>query len=258
MSSVNFDGLFDRFSQQIYQSRKGRLRMQLIDALYRRYLPLTSLNEADVLDAAGGLGQMSAWFLSQGSRVNYFDVSEEMVQAVTEQFAQAITTDRLLVSCQSITQLETKDAFDLVNAHAVLEWLEQPYDALARLQAAVKPGGYLCLMVYNKHMLMLRHLMRGTMARAMAGEIVGDRKGLTPISPLDPNEVAATLRQSGFEVISQAGLRTFSDLAEKTVIDWYDESDVFESELRLCESRPYCDIGRYVLIIAKKADSPEK
>lgn len=258
MSSVNFDGLFDRFSQQIYQSRKGRLRMQLIDALYRRYLPLNTLSEAEVLDAAGGLGQMSAWFLSQGSRVQYFDVSEDMVKSVTEQFQQVINSDRLSVSCQSITEFESEQSFNLVNAHAVLEWLEQPFEALERLMAAVKPGGYLCLMVYNKHMLMLRHLMRGTMKRAMIGDIAGDRKGLTPISPLNPAEVVNRLEASGFKLMCQAGIRTFSDLAEKTVVDWYEESDVFEAELNLCESRPYCDIGRYVLIIAKKADSTKK
>lgn len=253
MAGVNFDGLFDRFSQQIYQSRKGRLRMQLIDALYKKYLPMTELAGLKVLDAAGGLGQMSHWFLSEGCTVDYFDVSSDMVDSVNNNFESAIAAGALTTQCLSITEFDQSGQFDFVNAHAVLEWLEQPYEALNRLCNAVKPEGYMGLMVYNRNMLMLRHLMRGTLQRAMSGNISGDRKGLTPISPLDPLEVISSLEQQGFTLLCQAGVRTFSDLAEKTVIDWYEEQELFEAELKLCQQRPYCDIGRYVLLIAQKS-----
>ena len=252
MPYVSFDGLVDRFSQQIYQSRKGRLRMHLIDALYQKYLPLTALPTYQVLDAAGGLGQMSHWFLSHGSRVRYFDIATEMVDKVATTFAESIQANRLMVEQASITQFDPQEQFDLVNAHAVLEWLEQPEIAIDRMMDWLKPGGYLGLMVYNKHMLMLRHLMRGTLDRAMSGDIGGDKKGLTPISPLDPLAVVSQLQGAGLNVICQAGVRSFSDLTEKTVLDWYDEEAVFEAELALCEQRPYCDMARYVLLIAQK------
>ena len=227
--------------------------MQLIDALYKKYLPVSGLSGLRVLDAAGGLGQMSHWFLSEGSAVDYFDVSTEMVESVRQNFSATIEAGALTTQCLSITDLDAPGEYDIVNAHAVLEWLEQPYSALQSLCTAVKPGGYLGLMVYNRNMLMLRHLMRGTLQRAMSGNIAGDRKGLTPISPLDPLEVIAQLEKAGFRLLCQAGIRTFSDLAEKTVIDWYEEQDLFNAELQLCEQRPYCDIGRYVLLIAQKS-----
>jgi len=254
MAYVNFNGLIDRFAQQIYQSRKGRLRMHLIDALYRQYLPLDQLAAMRVLDAGGGLGQMSHWFLTRGSNVDYFDISSAMVQTVGTHFAEPIAQGRLKVAECSITETAYPRVYDLVNAHALLEWLEDPYEALAGLMHSVKPGGYLGLMVYNKHLLMLRHLMRGTLKRAMSGELSGDRGGLTPISPLDPTEVRHFLSAGGFQVLCQAGVRTFSDLAEKTVIDWYQETDQFAAELALCEQRPYCDLGRYVLFIARRPE----
>ena len=250
MGDVNFNGLIDRFAQQIYQSRKGRLRMHLIDALYRRYLPEAEMASMRVLDAGGGLGQMSHWFLTRGSRVDYFDISSAMVQTVATDFAESIVQGRLRVAECSITEAAYAPVYDLVNAHALLEWLGDPYDALATLMQSVKPGGYLGLMVYNKHLLMLRHLMRGTLKRAMSGDLGGDRGGLTPISPLDPTEVGDFLSAGGFQILCQAGVRTFSDLAEKTVLDWYDETDQFAAELALCEQRPYCDLGRYVVFIA--------
>lgn len=252
MAYVNFDGLKDRFSQQIYQSRKGRLRMRLIDSLYQHHLPLQALPKFSVLDAAGGLGQMSHWFLTQQSHVHYFDISADMVQGVRTEFADAIAQGQLVAEQQSITDAEFDAVFDFVNVHAVLEWLEEPYQTLDHILTWVAPKGYIGLMVYNRHMLMLRHLMRGTLARAMSGHIGGDRRGLTPISPLDPQTVIQQLEQSGFEIITQAGIRSFSDLTEKTVVDWYDEDDVFNAELSLCEQRPYCDMARYVLIIAQK------
>jgi len=252
MAYVNFDGLVDRFSQQIYQTRKGRLRMRLIDSLYQKYLPSESISGKKVLDAAGGLGQMTHWFLSKGNEVDYFDISQNMVESVRETFSEAIDAEALTAQEGSITDAYYSADYDVVNVHAVLEWLENPFDTLENITGWVKPGGYLGLMVYNKHMLMLRHMMRGTLSRAMDGSIGGDRRGLTPISPLDPAAVIERLKGSGFEILTQAGIRSFSDLAEKTVVDWYEEDDVFEAEYSLCEQRPYCDIGRYVLIIARR------
>ncbi len=229
--------------------------MRLIDALYKSYLPLGQLNQMAVLDAAGGLGQMSDWFLHKGSQVHYFDVSDEMVKSVRAEFSQFLSDGRFTISRASITEPIGEKVYDVVNAHAVLEWLEDPFAALSHLIDQVAPGGYLCLMVYNRHMLMLRHMMRGTLSRAMAGKIAGDGRGLTPISPLDPAEVVDVLTANGFDVKCQAGIRSFSDLAEKTVIEWYDEDEVFNTELAVCRQRPYCDLGRYVLLIAQnKAD----
>lgn len=256
MAYVSFDGLVDRFQGQIYHTRKGRLRMHLIDALYRRTLPLEQLKEGSVLDAGGGLGQMSHWFLEQGaSRVSYFDVSDDMVSATTESLNSFIEAGRFSASKASVTDFQPAERYDFVNCHAVLEWLESPLDVLENLLKWVRPGGYIGLMVYNRHMLMLRHLMRGTLDRAMSGKLGGDKRGLTPVSPLDPQEVAQLLTRNGFKIDVQAGIRSFTDLTESTVLDWYSEEAVFDAELTLCEQRPYCDLGRYVLFIAQNKNS---
>ncbi|MEJ2043479.1 MAG: methyltransferase domain-containing protein [Reinekea sp.] len=252
MAYVSFDGLVKRFQGQIYQTRKGRLRMHLIDALYNQYLPLEQLRNIRVLDAAGGLGQMSHWFLAHEAIVDYFDISAEMVTSVSEVLSDYQQAGRFSASQQSIIDFQPQRLYPFVNVHAVLEWLDSPYETLQQILQWVEPGGYLGLMVYNRNMLMLRHLMRGTLARAMSGNIGGDKKGLTPVSPLDPLEVRQQLIASDFDILTQAGIRSFSDLAEKTVIDWYDEAEVFDAEYKLCEQRPFCDMARYVLFIARR------
>lgn len=253
MAFVNFDALLSRFSDQIYGSRKGRLRMQLIDTLYRRYLPSSDIEHWRVLDAAGGLGQMSYWFAQAGAQVDYFDVSAEMVASVNDQLSDVIAAQQVNTQQASILEFEPAQAYDFVNAHAVFEWLEQPYASIEQVLTWVKPGGYIGLMVYNEHMLMLRHLMRGTLSRAMSGEIAGLKGGLTPISPLNPDKVDELLTGAGFTIQCRAGLRSFSDLAERTVVEWYDEQDVFNAELKLCQQPPYRDMARYVLFIAQKS-----
>lgn len=253
MAFISFDSLVDRFSENIYGTRKGRLRMRLIDALYQRYLPVELVSGGHVLDAAGGLGQMTTWFNAQGAaKVDYFDVSGEMVNYVEDQCQSEVAQNKITIQQASIVGFRPDEPVDVVNIHAVLEWLEDPYTVVDDLHHWVKPGGYIGLMVYNKHMLMLRHLMRGTLSKAMAGQLRGAKGGLTPISALDPLEVEQRLLASGLEIVTQAGIRSFSDLAEKTVVEWYDENDVFDAELTLCEQRPYCDLARYVLFIARK------
>lgn len=255
MAYISFDQLADRFDDQVYGTTKGRVRQALLESLYRHYLPeLCGETKIRVLDAGGGLGQMSGWFLELGHRVDYFDVSREMVRRVSERFEAAIDAERLTISEASVLDFQVSEPYDLVVLHAVLEWLEDPVQALEQARQWVAPGGVLGVMVYNRHMLVLRNLMRGTLSKVKNDQLAGDGRSLTPISPLDPAVVDSWLRDAGFEVLTQAGVRTFTDLTEPAVLSWYDEADVLEMEKRLCEQTPYRDLGRYVLFLARRQE----
>lgn len=227
--------------------------MQLIDSLYRQHLPSDFLANASVLDAGGGLGQMSAWFAEQGARVTYFDVSSEMLARAKEFLAAGDCLDKVSLQQSSIFDFSPNEPFEFVNLHAVLEWLENPLVELTRVLSWVKPGGYIGLLVYNKHMLMLRHLMRGTLQRVLEDDLSGDASGLTPISPLEPLAVSNLLVEANFQIITQAGIRSFTDLSESAVLEWYSDEELLKAERLLCEQPPYRDMARYVLFIARKA-----
>lgn len=255
MSYISFDHLADRFSDQIYGTPKGRIRQALLEWLYEQHLPeLSQTDTLRVLDAGGGLGQMTGWLLEQGHNVDYFDVSTEMAARVSERFQAALEGGRLRIDVASMLDYQPSQPVDLVVMHAVLEWLEHPFQALEQARHWVRPGGILGLMVYNKHMLILRNLLRGTLAKVKNDQLGGDKRGLTPISPLDPAEIRTWLENAGFEIIIQAGIRTFTDLTEPTVLGWYDEEDVLNMEKHLCEHAPYRDMGRYVLFLARKSN----
>jgi S-adenosylmethionine-dependent methyltransferase len=253
LSYINFDHLADRFQDQVYGSTKGRIRQAIIEASYTKALPeLLAGHPLHVLDAGGGLGQMSQWMLELGHQVDYFDVSSEMLGRTQAKLAPAEAAGRWSGVRASILDYAPRHAMDLVIVHAVLEWLEQPQVALKRASQWLKPGGVLGLMVYNHHMLAMRNLMRGTLKKVQENRLGGDGQGLTPINPLDPGQVRGWLEDAGLDIRLQAGVRTFSDLTEPVVLSWYDEQDVIDMERQLCEQAPYRDLGRYVLFLARK------
>ncbi|WP_028669899.1 methyltransferase domain-containing protein [Saccharospirillum impatiens] len=252
MEYVNFDPLAERFSKNIYGSLKGRIRQTLLETLYPKYMPELRQPDLSVLDAGGGLGQMTQWLLGMGHRVEYFDVAGDLVAQVEQDVAESIASGQCRVSQASVFDFESAPDRDLVIVHAVLEWLERPQAALDRAMNWVAPGGVIGVMVYNRHMLELRNLMRGTLEKVKTGQLQGLAGGLTPITPLSPEPVRQQLVDAGFEILTQAGIRTFSDLTEPTVLSWYSDDDIIEMEQRLCEQAPYRDLGRYVLLLARK------
>lgn len=253
MTYINFDHLADRFKDQIYGSTKGRIRQAIIESSYLKVMPeLASGASLKVLDGGGGLGQMSQWLLGLGHQVDYFDVSQEMLNRTRQLLDDPAEAGQWQGVQASILDYQPRHAMDLVVVHAVLEWLEQPQLALEKAIGWLKPGGFMGLMVYNRHMLVMRNLMRGTLKKVKNDQLGGDGQGLTPINPLDPTEVRGWLEAAGLEVSLQAGVRTFSDLTEPVVLSWYEEQDIIDMERQLCEQAPYRDLGRYVLFLARK------
>jgi S-adenosylmethionine-dependent methyltransferase len=252
MTYINFDPLAERFSRNIYGSLKGRIRQTLLETLYPKYLPELGEPGLRVIDAGGGLGQMTQWLLGMGHRVHYFDVAGDMVAELKQQLPEQLASGQCRVEQASVFEVTPEPAHDLVVMHAVLEWLEQPEAALDRAMSWVAPGGAIGVMVYNRHMLELRNLMRGTLNKVKTGQLEGLAGGLTPISPLSPALIRQQLLDNHFEVLTQAGIRTFTDLTEPTVLSWYSDEDIIEMEQKLCEQAPYRDLGRYVLLLARK------
>ena len=162
----NFDGLSQRFNSQIYGTLKGQLRLSMLD------LDLAPLLEASdkltVLDVGGGMGQFSSALLAQGHNITITDISQEMLdeaKLIYQEVAPNKTGEFLCSPLQALPQ-SLNQPYDLVLNHAVLEWLEDPLNAIETLYSLVKPGGHLSLMFYNRHAIVWRNLMNGSWQRA--------------------------------------------------------------------------------------------
>lgn len=257
----NFDGLAEHFKKKIYDSPKGEIRLQLLwEDLEENLLQgLDKQQPLSVLDVGGGIGQISAKLANSGHRVTLTDVSNDMLALAESHFReQQVCGSRYQIKQMSINELTqlTQGPFGLVLFHAVLEWLVDPQAGLKQVMDQVRDGGYLSLMFYNKHSVIMKNLLKGNFRKVVSNNFVGERGGLTPISPLDPVEVYGWLEEAGFSVISKTGVRVVHDYLSRDLQKSRSFEDILHMEKLLCRQEPYVSLGRYIHVIARK-NEPE-
>ncbi|HEY7773882.1 MAG TPA: methyltransferase domain-containing protein [Marinagarivorans sp.] len=253
----NFDDLSQRFSRNIYDSPKGRLRLAVLKRDFQQFVDRPQL---DILDAGAGQGQFGLWLAQQGHKVVLTDISSEML-AEAQKAASAHTFEyppafyqRDLWSLRAAlsTDADNDGRYDLVACHAVLEWLENPLDAVAELAGLVRPGGWLSLLFYNVHGLVFKNLLRASYKRVLNKDLKGQKGSLTPINPLDPNEVLAAVANAGLVTAAHSGVRVFHDYILNRDDQAKDYATAEALELALSTQEPYRSLGRYVHVLARK------
>lgn len=252
----NFDDLADQFADRVYGGTKGRIRLHLLERDLREALPGLYEPEAqrlNILDAGGGEGQFSRPLARLGHRVQLCDLSEQMVQRARL----AVEAEGLSANMhcfQSSVQALPATQYDLVLFHAVLEWVADPHAALQEVMARVKEGGTLSLMFYNRHSTIFRSVLRGFLHKVLSGDIRGKGKGLTPISPLEPEEVLTWLAEAGFTVAIRTGVRVFHDYLHHDVRRKLDEQALMQLETEYSRREPYRSLARYYHVVAHKPE----
>ncbi|MFC3852834.1 methyltransferase [Salinispirillum marinum] len=247
---ISFSHLLARFKKNIYQSRKGEVRMALV---LRALAPYLSVRPAlTVLDAAGGLGQMTHAFAHAGHAVTYNDLSAEMLTEAQHLLASSAPKEgRVSAWVQGPLQTLTGE-FDLVLGHAVLEWMVDPEEGIRALCDRVKPGGHLSVLFYNAESIRFKNLIKGNLYKVARGTLAGDGKGLTPISPLDAATIESALSRAGMQVDERYGVRCFTDFMWPMFKDNPKLEDQIEWEWVLGLRDDYRAFARYQHFIAHK------
>ncbi len=256
MTDRNFDDLAARFERNLYQSPRGRVRLQLVsDALLEECNMIHQQPMLRVLDVGCGMGQMTQLLASHGHQVFACDVSavllERAMQRISHEHPEYM--DRIQFQCLSLQSLpeEWKESFDLVIFHAVLEWLAMPQVGLQSLKRWLKPEGELSLLFYNRNSLIFKNLLRGNFQKIATESFSGDPGSLTPINPLEPCEVEQWLADMQMDIVNRRGIRTFYEYMDQTlnpgkaVTISLDEIIRWEKIYGLRE--PYRSLGRYQL-----------
>ncbi len=256
----NFDGLAEHFKKKIYGSSKGEIRLQLLwEDLEENLLnSLEGNSRLSVLDVGGGIGQISAKLANEGHNVTVTDVSKDMLELAKVHFREervpAENFELVNAAIDQLSQTITAPS-DLVMFHAVLEWLAEPEAGLTCAMEAVAEGGYLSLMFYNKHSVIMKNLLKGNFRKVISNDFVGEKGGLTPISPLDPIDVYGWLDAAGFDIISKTGIRVVNDYLNRDLQARRSYEDILHMEKLLCRQEPYLSLGRYIHVIARKKGS---
>lgn len=253
-----FDGLSNRFQRQIYDDPRGAIRL----AILQDDLTNTVVQTAEqghclrVLDAGGGLGQMSVWIAQHGHSVVLAEPSHEMLQRAQTTIAEEGLAERIELVQATVQDLvhNCNEPFDFITFHAVMEWLAEPHAVLEQLLTCLKPGGQISLMFFNYHSTVMRRLIAGDLATVKAGEIASDgRKGLAPISPLKPAEVLTWLEPLGLTLDTWSGVRCFYDYMYRDVRKQANLAEVLPLERAYSQLEPWRSLARYQHMLCTKS-----
>jgi len=253
----NFDDIAHKFAKNIYGSDKGEIRQVIVWEDLTQMLTNFDQSEAPlhVLDAGGGLAQMSQKIAKLGHRVTLCDLSSEMLNLAKQDIANHGLLDqyRLVHSPVQKIQEHLSEPVDVLMFHAVMEWLADPKPALENLLEQVKPGGMASIMFYNYHGLVYKNAVCGNIPHVLEGMPHRKRFKLQPQTGLLPTEVYQWIEGAGFEIQGKSGIRCFSDyIGNVKNMGEYQYDDVLALERKFCRQEPYLSLGRYIHVWAKK------
>ncbi len=260
MSDRNFDDIAEKFSRNIYGTSKGRLRQAILWQDLDCILQGFGTRKLRILDAGGGLGQTACKLAAMGHEVLLCDLSGEMIsRAQALALEQGVSGNMHFVQSAVQQVREHLDSpVDLILFHAVLEWIDEPEQVLAKLWECLAPGGVLSLMFYNANGLLMHNMVAGNFAYVAAGMPKRKKRTLSPDHPLKPENVYLWLEQIGWRITRKTGVRVFHDyLREK-----HQQQDCFEEllelETRFCRQEPWVSLGRYIHVTAQKPEAKDK
>ena len=253
----NFDDIAHKFAKNMYGSDKGEIRQIIVWEDLEQALSKFdgSISPLHILDAGGGLAQMSQKIASLGHNVSLCDLSSEMLKLAEESISEAGLLERYRFIHSPIQNVaEHLDGkVDVVMFHAVMEWLANPREALDLLLEQVKPGGVASIMFYNHHGLVLKNVICGNIPHVLNGMPHRKRFKLQPQKGLKPEEVYQWIEDAGPDICGKSGIRSFSDyIGNMEYMGDYQFEDVLELEKQLCRQEPYLSLGRYIHVWAQK------
>ncbi len=241
--SPRFNQLSPRFSRNIYDTFKGRLRLAILErdfeALKLHQSPLR------ILDIGAGQGQFALELAHKGHHLTLLEPAEEMLLLAKERFAEAQLSANFLTATAEELSHYPLVQYDLITCHAMIEWLDDPYQLFQWIKPYIKPKGIMSLLFYNREGLIYHNLIRGNFRYIEKGHFSGERGSLTPISPIDYHKLTQYLLDQGIKILKQSGIRTYYDFMAPEARKRISEADHLKMELHYSENPDYLPHARY-------------
>jgi S-adenosylmethionine-dependent methyltransferase len=252
-SDVYFDTIANQFEQDVYGSSKGFIRRNVLWEDLLTELPHLKEGGLSILDAGGGAGRMTLALAKIGHNVTLVEPAKEMLEKAHQLIASEKLSGSVTFVNKSLQDFTSKQPFDVVLNHAVLEWLVNPKEALEQLVKHLKPDGYLSLMFYNRNTALFKHILAGNFSEILLNDqnsFVGSWN--EACKPLYPETVISWLEDFGIELKSKSGIRIFHDfIAEKDKEGKLEELLVLEKATRKRE--PFASLAQHVHVVAQKS-----
>ncbi len=193
------------------QLRQKLLREQLSELHRQRFRNRRGLR---LLDIGPGLGQYSSLLLRRGWQATLLDPSEEMLAAclatlrgISNKHYELLHDDaRLLRQLAPAT-------YDLVMAHVLIEYLDEPMELLKDIKDRLKKKGLLSLVYNQTSAAALFRIIRGKPQQAEAilkdGRITNGKMG--PCRTFSRKDINEMLDKQGYTILEEKGLRVYCD-----------------------------------------------
>lgn len=238
----NFDGIANKFDENIYGTTKGRLRHQLLVHCLSSYIEARPIN---VLDVGGGTGMMSAEFAKNGHYVTIADISQDALVIAKKRLKDFPNTK--FINCD-ISELSGQ--YDFIIFHAVLEWLDEPLQSLLFLHTLLNKQGFMSLSFFNHDAKLFNNLLYGNFDYVEKGLPSKNTVRLNPHNAQSPPKVIEFLQKSKvYSVLESRGIRCFHDyMLDKSKIDTLYQQ-LYDMEIKYGDTEPYKWLGKYFHIM---------
>ena len=241
-----FNGIANKFDQNIYGTTKGKLRHQLLLHFLSSNIYCPPMK---VLDLGGGTGMMSVEFAKQGHHVTVFDMSTDVL-AIAKERLQAFPNTQCVLGDLSDILNHSDTQYDFIICHALLEWLNDPLPALLEMRKLLTENGKMSLTFFNQDAKLFSNLLYANFDYVEKGFPSKNTVRLNPHNAQKPKEVIAHLKQSKlFQIDETRGIRCFHDyMNDKSKITGAYQQ-LFNMEVKYSDVEPYKWLGKYFHIM---------
>ncbi len=232
-------------------SPSSRLRYSLalsnIEALHG---PLSA--PRDILDAAGGNGLNTEYFLGLGHNVTLYDINPAMLAQAEQRIAPLGLPGKVKMvqgALEDVSDLLPNNAFDFVMLHHVIEYLSDVPAALAGIRTVTRKAGELSLITLNPVSEVIRSILfqkDAVAARDKLTNLSYDAKWFGEAMLYEREQVVAWAEASGWRLNGYHGMRILSDYVPDAEISREDERLLTLLERDMAGRDPYRQFGRYL------------
>jgi 2-polyprenyl-3-methyl-5-hydroxy-6-metoxy-1,4-benzoquinol methylase len=194
---------------------RSSLVWDVLSAVVSARAAATGRAALDIVDVGGGTGGLAVPFAALGHNVTVVDPSPDALAAAQRRAAEA---GARLASVQG--EAASLDSLvgpaDLVICHNVLEYVDEPADAMSAIARVLRPSATVSVLASNAVAAVLHRALAGRFAEARV--LLVDAAACTPRRFTLP-ELVALVEQAGLHAGEAHGLRIFSGLVPGALLD---------------------------------------
>jgi S-adenosylmethionine-dependent methyltransferase len=240
-----FNGIASKFADNIYGTTKGKLRHLILCDVLAPYVT----QPQSILEVGGGTGIMAAHLAQQGHTITLTDASKDVLEHARENLAEY---SNVTIKQQYLQDIKDIQNYDLVVCHAVLEWLDKPFEAIDFLHSNLKKGARLSLSFFNKDAALMANAIYGNFEYIERGLKVKNQVKLNPHQALHAKQVVDYCINKEFRILGKTGVRCFHDYMKVNEHQISKFEQLLHTERQYNQVEPFLWLGKYFHLMLEK------